>query len=65
MVSSMESSHVLSLSPSHMQVVVIEQGRVVEQGTHDDLLAQGGVYKQLVLRQLMTGEPGNSLDAKS
>jgi len=28
---------------------------VVEQGTHDELISQGGVCKQLVLRQLMAG----------
>ena len=38
------------------QVVVIEKGQVVEQGTHDQLIAQGGVYKQLVLRQLTAAE---------
>ncbi len=41
------------------QVVVIEKGEVVEQGTHDQLIAQGGVYKQLVLRQLTAGELTN------
>ena len=40
----------------NLQVVVIEQGEVVEQGTHDQLIAQGGVYKQLVLRQLIAGQ---------
>lgn len=31
---------------------MIDQGKVVEQGTHNELLECGGVYKQLVLRQL-------------
>ncbi len=35
-----------------IQVIVIDHGRVVEQGTHSQLLGTGGVYKQLVLRQL-------------
>ena len=35
---------------------MIEKGCVVEQGTHGELLAQDGVYKQLVMRQLMAGE---------
>ena len=38
------------------QVVVIEKGQVVEQGTHDQLIAKAGVYKQLVLRQLTAAE---------
>ena len=46
---------------THTQVVVIEKGCVVEQGTHDELISQGGVYKQLVLRQLMAGDTGNGL----
>ena len=28
-------------------ILVMEQGRVVEQGRHADLLAQGGIYAQL------------------
>ena len=55
--------YLLSLCHTHThthtrwaQVVVIEKGCVVEQGTHDELLAQGGVYKQLVLRQLTAGD---------
>ena len=35
---------------------MINHGEVVEQGTHDELIALGGVYKQLVLRQLTAGE---------
>ena len=35
---------------------MIEKGCVVEQGTHSQLLAQDGVYKQLVMRQLTAGE---------
>jgi hypothetical protein len=35
---------------------VIDKGQVVEQGTHDELLHLNGVYKKLVLRQLMTGK---------
>ena len=36
-------------------MVVINKGSVVEKGTHDKLLAAGGVYKRLVLRQLNAG----------
>ena len=36
-------------------MVVINKGSVVEKGTHDELLAAGGVYKRLVLRQLNAG----------
>ena len=33
------------------QVVVLDEGQVVEQGTHHELLARGGVYAQMVERQ--------------
>ena len=39
-----------------IQVIVIENGCLVEQGTHDDLIAANGIYKQLVIRQLTAGE---------
>lgn len=35
---------------------MVEKGCMVEQGTHSELLARDGVYKQLVLRQLMAGD---------
>jgi len=34
---------------------VIDKGQIVEAGTHDELLSKDGVYKKLVLRQLMAG----------
>ena len=45
-------------APYPLQVIVIEKGCVVEEGTHSELLAQNGVYKQLVMRQLMTESEG-------
>ena len=29
------------------RIIVIDEGRVVDQGTHDELLAHGGLYKQM------------------
>ena len=37
------------------KVIVIDRGRIVERGTHHQLLELNGVYKKLVLRQLSTG----------
>jgi ATP-binding cassette subfamily B protein len=40
----------------HADVIfAVERGRIVERGTHDELLAQGGVYAQLYEQQFMGG----------
>lgn len=36
------------------KVIVLDKGAVVEQGTHDQLCEMNGIYKKLVLRQLLT-----------
>lgn len=45
-------AHRLSTVKNANNVAVIDQGRVVEQGTHDELLAHSGTYSRLVQRQL-------------
>ena len=39
---------------------MIDQGKIVERGTHQELLELGGVYKKLVLRQLSNGHRGGA-----
>jgi ATP-binding cassette subfamily B protein len=48
-------AHRLSTIVAADQILVIDQGRVAERGTHDELLAAGGVYSELY-RTLVRGE---------
>nr|MCU0616956.1 ABC transporter ATP-binding protein [Gemmatimonadaceae bacterium] len=44
-------AHRLSTITSADQILVLEQGQIVERGTHRELLALGGRYRELYDRQ--------------
>eukprot|EP00731_Ephydatia_muelleri_P022561 Em0015g144a len=49
-------AHRLSTVRNASQVIVIDKGQIVEQGTHEELISLNGVYRRLVLRQLQAGK---------
>ncbi len=50
-------SHDLALAAQVQRVVVLDAGRVVEQGSHAELLESGGRYRSMWARQQLSGDP--------
>ncbi len=49
-------SHRISTVKDADNIIVIDEGRIVEEGTHDALITQGGIYAELHQRQLLMEE---------
>lgn len=46
------TSHRFSLVRGADKILVFEEGRLIEQGSHADLMTQGGLYAQMVMMQM-------------
>ena len=54
-------AHRLSTIRNADMICVVQDGRIVERGRHDELLAEGGVYRQLYDRQFVDVDSGQPL----
>ena len=57
-------AHRLSTIRNADLICVVQDGRVVEQGRHAALLAQGGLYRELYEKQFLVTAPQHSADLK-
>jgi subfamily B ATP-binding cassette protein MsbA len=58
-------AHRLSTVERADRIVVLDRGRIVESGTHAQLLASGGLYARLYRTQFQIGDPAPALDAQA
>ncbi len=52
------ASHRLSVMHSADWIIVLDEGRIIEQGTHEQLLLEGGFYAELFSKQQLEEELG-------
>ena len=50
-------SHRVSSAKLADQIIVLDEGRIIEQGNHETLMAKKGVYAELFEKQTNSGEP--------
>jgi ATP-binding cassette subfamily B protein len=54
-------AHRLSTILAADQILVLDEGRLIDRGTHSELLARGGLYATLYRRQFRT-QPADTID---
>ena len=54
-------AHRLSTIVNADKIICMRKGDIIEEGTHDELIAKNGSYKKLVSRQLMTEALGEAV----
>ena len=52
-------AHRLSTIRKCDRILVLDQGRIAEDGTYEELLARGGIFTELVKRQIVEEETDN------
>lgn len=57
-------AHRLSTIRNANNIVVLSKGKILEQGTHDDLIKKQGAYHKLVERQLVSQKLGEEVGKK-
>lgn len=57
-------AHRLSTVQDASQILVLSKGRIVERGSHGDLLARGGLYAHLYRTQFASARRGSSFEAQ-
>ena len=47
-------AHRLSTVKNAQNIIVLDKGKIIEQGTHDDLISRKGIYNNLITLQSLS-----------